>query len=299
MYPDQRRYTNPFEIPPDDYFEVPSKCPICGAPTEIRKDKDTEVLYCTSDSCKGKLLGKLTAFVSKQAMNIDGLSEQTLNLLIDRGYISSFKDIYHLSEYKTELSALPKMGARSVSKLLKSIEESRKVDLTHLITALGINLIGKSTAKDISMYCHGDVDEFTFIMNNTSLEFAVVDRVGTAATKSLDDWWTDNSEMFYGLLDELDVIKPEEKNDDNFNNNQLNGMTFVITGSMNHFKNRNELSEKIQQLGGKISGSVSAKTNVLINNNIDSNSSKNLKAKQLQIPIWTENQFVEYIGGDI
>lgn len=278
-------------------FEVPSVCPICGSPTEIIKQNDTEVLYCTNKNCKGLMLGKLNAFVSKQAMNIDGLSEATLELLMSNGYVNTFKDIYHLSDYKAELSTLPKMGSRSVKKLLDSIEASRVTTLDRLLTSLSIPLIGRSTSKDIAKYCKGDVEVFTFIMENTSLEFSAVDGIGVAATTSLDSWWTENYEMFYSLLEELQVEKPEEKKKTvNTNGNSISGMTFVVTGSINHFKNRNELQEKIEQLGGKVAGSVSAKTSVLLNNDTESNSSKNVKAKQLNIPIWSEEDFLRYIG---
>jgi DNA ligase (NAD+) len=230
-------------------------------------------------------------------MNIDGCSEATLELLINKSYVTSFVDLYHLDKYKAELSSLNGFGARSVSKLLNSINESRNVDLTHLITAMGINLIGKSTAKLISQHCNGDVGVFSLIMENTSLEFAGISGIGVAATTSLDDWWTDNREMFYSLLDELSVEIPEEKNEVvSTNGNSIEGMIFVVTGSVNHFKNRSDLQAKIESLGGKAVGSVSAKTSVLINNDSKSNSSKNLKAKSLSIPIWTEEDFLKYIG---
>jgi DNA ligase (NAD+) len=162
---------------------------------------------------------------------------------------------------------------------------------------MGINLIGKSTAKDIAKYCKGDVDVFTFIMSNTSLEFSAIEGVGVAATTSLDDWWQNNLEMFYELLEELEIANPEEKKETvNTNGNSIEGMTFVVTGSVNHFKNRSELQERIEQLGGKVVGSVSAKTSVLLNNDSESNSSKNIKAKSLNIPIWTEEDFLKYIG---
>lgn len=273
----------------------PSICPICGEPTEIRNDNGTEVLYCTSDLCKGKLLGKLNAFVSKQGMDITGLSESTLELLVNKGFIKSYKDIFHLNEHKTELSTLPRMGAKSVAKLLKSIENSRKTTLDKYLASLSIPLIGKSTARDISNYCHNSIDEFIFIMENTSLEFAAIDGVGVAATTSLDDWWQENREMFYLLLEELKVELPEEKTEI-INGNILKDMNFVITGSVYHFKNRSELQAKIESLGGKVISSVNAKTNILINNDINSNSSKNLKAKSLSIPIWNETQFLKFIG---
>ena len=277
-------------------WTYPTECPCCGCPTEIHNANGSKTLHCTNPDCSAKFISKLANFVSKNGMDIKGLSEQTLEVLVDRKYVESFKDLYHLNDYKRELSALSGFGAKSVAKLLKAIDESRKVDLAHLITALGINLIGKSTARDISNYCHNSIDEFIFIMENTSLEFSAVPGVGVAATTSLDDWWNENSEMFYELLNELSVEVPEEKTNNIINENRLDGMNFVITGTVYHFKNRSELQTKIEELGGKVVGSVSAKTSVLLNNDANSNSSKNLKAKSLSIPIWTEDDFLKYIG---
>lgn len=277
-------------------FEVPSICPICGSPTEIKKDNDTEVLYCTNKNCKGLMLGKLNAFVSKQAMDIDGLSEATLELLMSRGYISTFKDLYHLSDYKTELSTLPKMGGKSVAKLLKSIENSRKTTLDKFLTALSIPGIGKSTARLISQYCMGDINVFTFIMSNTSLEFASIDGIGVIATTSLDNWWTENSEMFYELLEELIIEIPKEKKEIINTSINLSGKIFVITGALNHFENRNQLKELLESLSAKVSSSISAKTFALICNQ-ESNSSKYKKSKELGINIWTEDELLKYIQG--
>lgn len=275
----------------------PKYCPCCNHPTEVHNENGSKTLHCTNLDCSARFISKLTNFVSKNGMNVIGLSENTLETLVDKQYITSFVDLYHLDKYKAELSSLSGFGARSVSKLLKSIDDSRKVDLTHLITAMGINLIGKSTAKLISKHCNGDVGVFTFILDNTSLEFASIPNVGVAATTSLDDWWTENREMFYELLEELEVEVPEEKKETvSSNGNSIEGMVFVITGSVNHFKNRSELQARIEQLGGKVVGSVSAKTSVLINNDTTSSSSKNLKAKSLSIPIWSEADFLRYIG---
>lgn len=276
-------------------FEVPSICPICGSPTEIRKDNETEVLFCTNKNCKGLMLGKLNAFVSKYAMDIDGLSEQTLSSLLNRGYVSTFKDLYHLSDYKMELSSLPKMGSRSVKKLLDSIENSRNTTLDRLLTSLSIPLIGRSTAKDISKYCKCDVDVFTFIMNNTSLEFASIDGVGVAATTSLDDWWNENSEMFYSLLEELQVEKPANKDDNKFPTDSvdLQGATFCITGKLEHYSNRDSLVAEIERFNGKYVSSVSSKTNYLINNDKESKSSKNKKALECGCKIISEADFMQ------
>lgn len=275
-------------------FEIPSVCPICGSPTEIRKDNETEVLFCTNKNCKGLMLGKLNAFVSKYAMDIDGCSEATLELLMSRGYISTFKDLYHLSEHKMDLSALPKMGSRSVKKLLDAIDNSRNTTLDRLLTSLSIPLIGRSTAKDISKYCKGDVNTFTFIMSNTSLEFASIDGVGVAATTSLDDWWNENSEMFYDLLEELHIETP---NDDNrmlpTDSVDLQGATFCITGKLSHYLNRDSLVAEIERFNGKYVSSVSSKTNYLINNDKESTSSKNKKALECGCKIITETDFME------
>lgn len=270
-------------------WTYPTTCPCCNHPTEVHNENGSKTLHCTNPDCSAKFISKLVNFVSKNGLNIVGLSENTLETLVEKKYVTSFVDLYHLDKYKSELSSLSGFGAKSVSKLLKSIDDSRIVDLTHLITALGINLIGKSTAKLISQYCKGDVDIFAMIMNNTSMELCALDGVGVAAASSLDSWWCENSDMFYELSDELSIEKPEEKKETvNTNGNSISGMTFVVTGSVNHFKNRNELQEKIEQLDGKVAGSVSAKTSVLLNNDTESNSSKNVKAKQLNIPIWSE-----------
>lgn len=276
-------------------FEVPSVCPICGSPTEIRKDNETEVLFCTNKNCKGLMLGKLNAFVSKQSMNINGLSEATLELLMSKGYISTFKDIYHLSNYNAELSTLPKMGEKSVAKLLQSIENSRKTTLDRLLTALSIPLCGKATCKDIAKYCNGDVDIFTFIMNNTSLEFASINGVGVAATTSLDDWWSENSEMFYELSDELEIELPEEKKEA-VNTNSLNNATFCITGKLEHFSNRDAMIESIVQNGGQYLSGVSSKLDYLINNNKTSQTGKNKKAFDLGIKVISEQDYLQMIG---
>lgn len=278
-------------------IEIVDECPVCGGKTEIIKTENADILMCTNPDCSGKILKKMSAFVSKQGMDIDGLSEATLDLLMSRGYINSFKDIYHLSDYKAELSSLPKMGAKSVAKLLKSIEDSRKTTLDKFLTALSIPLLGRSTCKDIAKYCHNNIGEFIFIVSNTILELMTIDGVGRAAVHSLDDWWEENGQMVHELIDELNFDIPEEKTETTTNGNKLEGMTFVVTGSVYHFKNRSELQKKIEELGGKVVGSVSAKTSILLNNDVDSNSSKNLKAKSLNIPIWSEDDFLKYIGG--
>lgn len=278
-------------------WTYPEYCPCCGHPTEVHNENGSKTLHCINLNCPAQFTSKLANFVSKNGMNVVGLSENILETLVEKNYIISFIDLYHLDKYKAELSSLPGFGAKSVTKLLAAIENSRHTDLAHFLTALSIPNVGRSTAKDIAKYCHNSIDEFIFIVNNTILEFMTIDGIGRTVLDSLDSWWEENTEMVHELLEELDLTVPEEKKETvNTNGNSIEGMVFVVTGSVNHFKNRDELSEKITVLGGKVVGSVSAKTSVLINNDSESSSSKNLKAKQLNIPIWTEEDFLRYIG---
>ena len=278
----------------DDNMIIPVEtCPICGADTEIIKENDSKVLICTNDNCKGKLLGKLVHFCSKNAINIEGMSEATLQFLIDKGWVESFKDIYKLDYHRQNWKEYDGFGNRSVDKLLDAIENSRKTTLDKFIYALSIPQIGRSTSKDISKYCNNSIDEFAFIMENTSLEFAAIDGVGVSATTSLDDWWNINRDMFYELAEEFVFLGKKENGNISVD---LSGKVFVITGSLTHYKNRDELVSIIESMGGKVSGSVSAKTSYLINNDTQSSSSKNQKAKQLNIPIISEEDFINMIS---
>lgn len=278
-------------------IEIIDTCPVCGGKTEIIHTENADILVCTNSNCSGKVLKKMCAFVSKQAMDIEGLSEATLELLLSRGFINTYKDLYHLSDYKAELSALPKMGAKSVAKLLQSIENSRNTTLDKFLTALSIPLIGKSTAKLIAQYCHNLVDEFIFIMENTSLEFASIDGIGIAATTSLSDWWAENREMFYSLLEELDLAVEEKKVENTENKNILQGATFCITGKLEHFSNRDAMIENIIAHGGQYLSGVSSKLNYLVNNDKTSTSGKNKKALETgTVKIISETDYLQMIG---
>ena len=278
----------------DDNMIIPIEtCPICGADTKIIQENDSKVLICTNDNCKGKLLGKLSHFCSKNAINIEGMSEATLQFLIDKGWVESFKDIYKLDYYRQNWKEYDGFGDKSVDKLLDAIENSRKTTLDRFIYSLSIPQIGRSTSKDIAKYCHNSIDEFTFIIENTSLEFAAIDGVGVSATTSLDDWWNTNRDMFYELKEEFIFSSKKENGNVSVD---LSGKIFVITGSLNHYKNRDELVSVIESMGGKVSGSVSAKSSFLINNDTESSSSKNKKAKQLGIPILSEQDFINMIS---
>lgn len=269
----------------------PDECPVCGGITKIVKENDSKVLMCDNPNCKGKLLGKLTHFVSKNAMNIENLSEQTLEKLIELGWIDSFKSIYRLDYLRLNLKELDGFGDKSVDRLLDNIEKSRKTELSRVLYAQSIPLIGRSVSKDIANYCHHDIQTFINFMN-VHYDFTVIDGFGTEMQKSLSNWWKDNEESFYTLVKEFTFEKVEEKS----NGVDLSGKTFVITGSLTHYKNRDELVGVIESLGAKVSGSVSAKTSYLINNDVTSTSGKNSKAKQLGIPIISEEDFIKMIG---
>ena len=279
------------------FIDIPVKCPICGGKTEIKKDNDTEVLICTNHNCKGKLLGKLSHFVSKQAMNIDGLSESTLEKLIAMSWINNFVDIYNLHAYKNEMQMLEGFGSKSVGKLLLSIQKSRNTDLAHFLNALGIPGCGRSTSKDIAAYCNGDIGTFLVHMDDSAAEFAKINGIGQTLVESMDMWYaTEGAELVKELVDYIAIETPNTSDHYNVATADLSGKTYVITGSLSRFKSRDDLKALIESLGGKVSGSVSAKTTALINNDATSNSSKNKKAKDLCVAVVTEKEFLDSIG---
>ena len=277
-----------------DVIEIPTKCPICGSATEIVKDNESEVLICTNPDCRGKLLGQLSHFVSKNAINIDGLSVQTLQKLIDLGWVKSFPDIYHLFDHKEEMYKLDGFGKKSVDKLLDNIQKSRNTELSRFIYALSIPLIGRTASKEIAKACYDDITIFIGMIKSNQLYKLVndIDGFGDTMLKSLCDYVKLHMSGIEALSEEFIFAKREC----NSSKSDLSGKTFVITGSLNHYKNRDELISVIESLGGKISGSVSSKTSFLINNNTESNSSKNRKAKELGIPIISESNFLNMIG---
>lgn len=273
-------------------FTIPDKCPICGSPTKIVKDNDSEVLICTNDDCKGKLLGKLSHAVSKNALNVDGLSEATIQKFIDFGWLTSIKDIYHLSDHEKEMSMLEGFGKRSVTKLLDSIEKSRNTSLQRFIYSLSIPLVGKSASKDISNEVDGDYDAFIHTLSVYGAEyFKNIPGIGDSIVYSMNDFFRNHCKDIYDLSKEFTFEKTISlaTTDDI---KSLVGKTFVITGSLEHFENRDAAKAEIELHGGKVSGSVSAKTSYLVNNDIESTSGKNKKAKELGIPIISENQLI-------
>ena len=269
----------------------PSTCPICGGKTEIVKDNDTEVLMCSNSNCKGKLLGKLSAFVSRNKMNIDGLSEETLSKFIARGWLTCFSDIYKLKDYYIHMINMSGFGRKSIDKLLDSIEKSRSVELNRFIAALSIPGVGDSTSKDISKHCEYDFD--TFVMRLIDkYNWSVIDGIGEKTSQQINEWIDDsgNRKDFRKLLQ---TIIPVNLNTNDNTDQSLAGKNFVVTGDVTQFKNRKELQKFIESKGGKVIGSVTSKTNWLINNDVESTSSKNKKAMELGIPIISEKDFLE------
>lgn len=270
----------------------PWKCPICGHDTKIIKENDTEVLICTNDHCKGKLLGIISHAASKNALNIDGLSDATIEKFIDLGWISSIKDIYHLNEHKYDIVQLNGFGGTSVKKLLGSIDKSRNTTLDRFIYSLSIPLIGRSASKTISKYFNGDINKFMEAWKcGYGFSWNKLEDFGASMHNSMAKFYLDNYSDINLLLNEFTF---EETSDSNISD-KLKGKIFVITGSLNQFSNRDEVKNKIESLGGKVSGSISAKTSYLVNNDINSTSSKNKKAKQLNIPIITESELLNML----
>lgn len=278
-----------------DTIEVPTICPVCGGATEIKAVNEVQSLYCTNPFCDAKKIKSFTLFVSRDAMNIDGLSEATLEKFIARGFIHQYQDIFHLDRYESEIVEMEGFGKRSYKKLTESIETARNVELPKLIYSLGITNIGLANAKVICKYFKYDLEK---MRHATAEELSEIDGIGEVIGKAFEDYFAneENSIQFNNLLKEVNI----EKEEIDEANQTLDGKTFVVTGSLEHFESRNELKDLIEKKGGKVAGSVSAKTVCLINNDIASNSSKNKKAKELNVPIVTEEQFMkEYLEMDI
>lgn len=271
--------------------EIPKVCPVCHAPTEIRisSHSGTKTLHCTNPDCTAKNVKKFTRFVSKGGMDIDGLSIQTMLKFINEGYIHEFADIYHLREHFDVISQMEGFGEKSVHNMDTSIEESRKVHPVNFIFALCIPLIGTDAAKKIVNTI--GFDAFLQRMEE-SVGFDDIDGIGVERSNSILKWYTNehNRMSLEHLLKELEIedVQPVDTSD-----GLCTGLTFVITGDVHHFKNRDAFKAYVESQGGKVAGSVSGKTSYLVNNDVESNSSKNRKAKDLGVPILSEDAFVE------
>ena len=271
---------------------IPDTCPVCGAHTEVRQQEEAKTLWCPNPECGAKSLGSFVHFVGRDAMNIDGLSEETLRKLMEEHLITDLPSLFHLKDHRAELTALDGFGEKSVEKLLANIERARKTDLQKLLYSLGMDNVGRTASKAICNRFGYDVGR---TINATRTDLLSIPDIGETIAGSFTRWFSNihHQELFEALLEEVELepkvfAQPKEQ--------PLAGMTFVITGTVNHFKNRAELKARIEELGGKATGSVSAKTTYLINNDSTSTSGKNKAAKELGIPILTEEEFLELIG---
>lgn len=273
-------------------LDYPKRCPVCGSETFIEHNvvTDTKVLVCSNNNCGGRLLGKLSHFVSRNAINIEGLSESTLQKLIDEGYVLDFIDIYELKNaFYRDAIKINGLGQRSVDKLIDSIEKSKNTTLERFIYALSIPMIGKSASKTISKFFKGNfIDFYNNGLCNPDFNWTQLDDFGQTMHNNIRFYANEeNINMIWELSTYLNFQTTNHQS-----NNKLEGLSFVITGKLNKFDNRDAAKEMIESYGGKVSGSVSKNTNYLINNDILSTSGKNKKAKQLNIPIITEEELL-------
>ena len=279
-------------------MELPDKCPICGGNVEIEKSNNTEVLRCKNPTCGGKLLGRLTHAVTRNTLNIDGLSESTIEKFISLGWLNSIRDIYYLKNHQDEISKLPGFGKKSADKIISSIEKSRNTSLDRFIYSLSIPLCGRTASRAISKFCNNDVDVFfDKIKIFGENAFTSIDGIGTEMGKSINSFFDSQMENIIVLVKEFE-FESANAGTDKSTNNLLAGKVFVITGKLHDFSSREELKESIEFMGGKVAGSISSKTSYLINNDSASQSSKNLKARELGIPVITEEEFSKMIMKD-
>ena len=270
-----------------NHIFVPTVCPICGGPTKIKIDIDTEVLVCDNPSCEGKLINRLDHFCGKKGLDIKGLSKATLEKLIEWGWVSNYTSLFTLKEYRNEWIKKSGFGIKSVDKVLDAIETARNCELSAFISALGIPLIGTSVSKEL-VKVFSDWNSFIEAVE-TDYHFWNIPNFGMEMHSSIKKFdYTEAKIIYDNYLIINSIENKEEESEVN-----LEGLNFVITGKVNHFKNRDELKSLIESKGGKVVGSISSKTNYLINNDVDSTSSKNISAKNLGIPIISEENFIE------
>ena len=280
---------------PMGIFEIPTKCPVCHAEATVKESESgTKTLHCSNPHCAAKQIKKFARFVSKEGLNIEGISEQTIWKLVNEGLISEYADFYHLNDYAYEIAAWDGFGKKSVTNMLESVRKSRQTDGRHLLYALNIPLCGGDVAKKlIERYPVKELIE-TARLCMFDDEFASIDGIGPEKSAKFIGWFKDDTNFAHvqKLMKELEIVEQEavEKG------SACDGLTFVITGDVHHYKNRNELKAYIESQGGKVTGSVSKSTNFLINNDAASQSSKNKKAHELNIPIITEDEFIEKFG---
>ena len=271
-------------------MEIPKICPVCGGETKIEQQNDVKSLYCVNPDCQAKHVKSFSHFVSRDAVNIDGLSEATLEKFVQNGFLKTFVDLYHLDRYREDIVNMEGFGVKSYDNLINAIEKSRDTTMPKLIYSLGISNVGLSNAKMIVKAIGADAESIVSADRQT---LETVDGIGSVIADSFVSYFENdkNVELFKALLQELSV------EDDAVDGEQvLEGKTFVITGSVTHFANRNALKELIESLGGKVTGSVTGNTSYLINNDSTSGSSKNKTAAKLGVPVITEEEFLVLAG---
>ena len=274
-------------------WKLPNKCPNCGGNVEVHNENGSKTLHCINDNCHAKLLGKLVHFCSKNAINIEGMSEATLQFLIGKGWVKSFQDIYKLDYYRQNWKEYDGFGDKSVDKLLDAIEDSRNTTLDRFIYSLSIPQIGRSASKDIAKFFNNNYEEFK--MYGTTINYTQIDGFGESMNNSLHKWLSENHIMMEELTKEFMF---EKREDDSSKVDLLSNMVFAITGSLHFFRNRSDIQNTIEKYGGKFSETINKRTTMLINNDINSKSSKNIKAKTMGIKIITEKEFINMIGVD-
>lgn len=271
---------------------IPATCPVCGGETRIQNMNDTETLYCTNPECAAKKIKSFTLFVSRDALNMEGLSEATLEKFISMGFIHEYADLFHLTEHRDAIVDMEGFGEKSYANLVDSIEKARNTTLPRLIYGLGIANIGLVNAKMLCRHFDYDLDA---LQSAKEEELSDIEGVGDVIAGAFVSYMNNpaNKEKIDHLLPELHLEKPESSTE----NQNLAGLSFVVTGTLNSFENRNALKEEIEKRGGKVTGSVTSKTECLINNDVTSSSSKNKKAKELNVPILSEEDFLQkYFG---
>lgn len=271
---------------------IPATCPVCGGETKIQNMNDTETLYCTNPECAAKKIKSFTLFVSRDALNMEGLSEATLEKFISMGFIHEYADLFHLTEHRDAIVDMEGFGEKSYANLVDSIEKARNTTLPRLIYGLGIANIGLVNAKMLCRHFDYDLDA---LQSAKEEELSDIEGVGDVIARAFVSYMNNpaNKDKIDHLLPELHLEKPENSTE----NQNLAGLSFVVTGTLNSFENRNALKEEIEKRGGKVTGSVTSKTECLINNDVTSSSSKNKKAKELNVPILSEEDFLQkYFG---
>lgn len=274
--------------------DIPKECPVCGGKTKISMDNGTKTLYCTNKNCQAKQIKSFALFVSRDAMNIEGLSEATLEKFIARGFIKDFTDIFHLDRYEEQIKSMEGFGTKSYDNLISRVENARKTTLPKVIYSLGIANIGLSNAKVICRAFDNDPEKIVYA---TMEQLNEISGIGDVIAKAFVEYFSDVShrELYENLLKEVEI----PKEDIEVANNIFENMNFVVTGSVQHFANRNAVKDVIEARGGKVTGSVTSKTSYLINNDVNSTSSKNKKARELGIPIISEEEFLSMLGENV